>query len=207
MIVYFVRHASAGQHKASAAKDEKRPLDREGVQQAHQIGRLLAGTNIEIDVVISSPLKRAMQTASLIANEIGYEQKIERDAALRPEATFDSFRHLLSRYEQKDAIMVVGHNPSITDFLSLVLSRGHENELIDFKKGAVARVEMASRKAGTMQWCITPRLAASAYEAASPAPSHNGRGNGTSAGIAIKAPKPRRASTSAGARRSRTKVR
>lgn len=179
MIVYFVRHASAGQHKANAAKDEKRPLDREGVQQAHQVGRLLAAMNVEIDIVISSPLKRAMQTASLISNEIGYEQKIERDAALRPEATFDSFRHLLSRYERKDAIMVVGHNPSITEFVSLVLSRGRENEVIEFKKGAVVRVEMANRKSGTLHWCLTPKLVAAVYDAALPPPSHNGHHNGT----------------------------
>jgi phosphohistidine phosphatase len=179
MIVYFVRHASAGQHKANSAKDEKRPLDRDGVQQAHQIGRLLAALNVDVDVVISSPLKRAMQTASLIANEVSYELKIERDAALRPEATFDVFRHLLAKYEQKEAIMVVGHNPSITAFLSLVVSRGDQDELVDFKKGAVARVEMTGRKSGVLHWCVTPKLAAAAYEAAMPSPSANGHRNST----------------------------
>lgn len=174
MIVYFVRHASAGQHKANSAKDEKRALDREGVQQAHQMGRLLAALNVEVDVVISSPLKRAMQTASLIANEIGYEQKIEPEAELRPEATFDSFRHMLADYDRKDAIMVVGHNPSITEFLSLVLSRGEEREVIDFKKGAVVRVEMTGKKSGTLHWCVTPKIASAAYEAAMPQPSRNG---------------------------------
>jgi phosphohistidine phosphatase len=178
MIVYFVRHASAGQHKASPEKDEKRPIDREGVRQAHQIGRLLAALNVEVELVLSSPLKRAMQTASLVANEIGYEQKIERATALRPEATFDSFRRVLSDYAGKDAIMLVGHNPSITEFLSRVLSRGEEYELVDFKKGAVARVEMTGRKSGTLHWCITPKIASAAYEAANPRPSRS-RANGT----------------------------
>lgn len=172
MILYFVRHASAGQHKAHAAQDERRALDREGVGQAHQVGRLLAAMNVEVDAVISSPLKRATQTASLIANELGYEQKIERDAAMRPEATFDSFRHMLAKYEKKDAVMVVGHNPSISEFLSRVLSRGHEDELADFKKGAVAKVEMKNRKSGTLDWCITPKIAQAAYEAAGPAHSN-----------------------------------
>lgn len=159
MIVYFVRHASAGQRKAHAAQDEKRALDPDGVGQAHQIGRLLAGLNVEVDAVISSPLKRALQTAALIANEIGYEQRIERDAALRPEATFDSFRHLLARYERRDAIMVIGHNPSITEFLSRVLSHGNETELIDFKKGAAVKVEMRGTKSGLLSWCVTPKIA------------------------------------------------
>lgn len=204
MIVYFVRHASAGQHKANATKDEKRPLDREGTRQAYQVGRLLAALNVEIDVVISSPLKRALQTASLVANEIDYEQKIESDSALRPEATFDSFGHVLSRYERQDAIMIVGHNPSITEFLSLVLSHGHERELVDFKKGAVARVEMSTRKSGALQWYLTPKLAAAAYEAVMPPPSRNGRkGMGSSTTHVAK----RARRTQASADHGRSKIR
>ena len=189
MIVYFVRHASAGQHKASPEKDEKRPIDREGVRQAHEIGRLLAALDAEVEVIISSPLKRAMQTASLVANEIGYEQKIERATALRPEATFDSFRRLLADFGGKDAIMLVGHNPSITEFLSRVLSRGEEHELVDFKKGSVVRVEMTGRRSGTLHWCITPKIASAAYEAANPRPSRSGA-NGARPEAEAKKPKP-----------------
>lgn len=175
MLVYFLRHASAGQHKVIPSRDEKRQLDRDGVQQSHQVGRLLAALNVEVDVVISSPLTRALQTATLVAGEIGYDQKIERDAALRPDATFDSFRQMLAKHSQKHAIMIVGHNPSMTEFLSRVLSRGQETEIIDFKKGAVARVEMG-RKSGTLQWCITPKIASVVSDLANSSPSPNGRG-------------------------------
>jgi phosphohistidine phosphatase len=199
MIVYFVRHASAGQHNLSPSKDEKRPLDREGVQQAHQVGRLLAAMDLDVDVVISSPLTRALQTASAVAGEIGYEQKIESDAALRPDATFDSFRQLIAKYSQKAAIMVVGHNPSMSEFLTLVLSRGHEREMIDFKKGAVARVEMG-RKSGTLQWCLTPKVAAAAYAAAAPAPSANGQDARSRSSSRRKPAKPAAARLSDGAR-------
>lgn len=177
MIVYFVRHASAGQRKAHAAQDEKRALDRQGVVQAHQMGRLLAAVNVEVDAVISSPLKRATQTASLIANEIGYEQKIERDVSLRPDATFDSFRRLLANHERKEAIMVVGHNPTISEFLSAVLSRGGDIEIVELKKGSVAKVDMHSNKAGALNWCVTPKLVQAAYDAATPA-GQNGNPNG-----------------------------
>jgi hypothetical protein len=56
----------------------------------------------------------------------------------------------------------------------MVLSRGDENEVIEFKKGSVARVEMTGKKSGTLHWCITPKIASAAYEAASPQPSRNG---------------------------------
>jgi phosphohistidine phosphatase SixA len=76
MIIYFVRHASAGQKKATPKKDEKRPLDAEGVHQCTQMGRILSAMEVTVDAVISSPLKRATQTAALVANEIGYEGKL-----------------------------------------------------------------------------------------------------------------------------------
>ena len=82
MIIYFVRHASAGEHLNNPKKDEKRPLDADGIEQCGFIGRALAALNVQPDVIVSSPLKRATQTASLIGNEIGYESKLQLEAAM-----------------------------------------------------------------------------------------------------------------------------
>src|SRR5580765_5639785 len=98
MIVYFVRHASAGQRKLSPKKDEKRALDAEGMHQCTQMGRILSAMQVSVDTVISSPLKRATQTASFIANEIGHEGKLNLEHALRPEAKYDHFRDMLRKY-------------------------------------------------------------------------------------------------------------
>src|SRR5215831_18908436 len=141
MIVYFLRHANAGQKRANAARDEKRPLDKEGVEQSRYIGRLLAALEIEVDAIVSSPLRRATQTAALVANEIGYEKKIELDAAMRPNAAIESFRNLLERHRHDDALMVVGHNPSIGRFLSALVTAGDNDKGIAMKKGSVAKVE------------------------------------------------------------------
>ena len=85
MIVYFVRHASAGHHLANPVQDEKRPLDDEGIEQCTQVGRALAAMDVRVDAVISSPLKRATQTASLVANELGLVfTRIVRLAVKRP---------------------------------------------------------------------------------------------------------------------------
>ncbi|HVP42388.1 MAG TPA: phosphohistidine phosphatase SixA [Terriglobales bacterium] len=156
MIVYFLRHASAGQHKLNPQKDEKRPLDKDGIEQCGQIGRALAALDVHVDAVVSSPLKRATQTASLVANEIAFEGKLTIDDGLRPEANFTQFRDLLSRHAKAEAIMVVGHNPSLSEFLSLLISGRSSESAVDLKKGAVARVETG--KASTLQWCLTPKL-------------------------------------------------
>lgn len=158
MIIYIVRHASAGQHVPNPKKDEKRPLDADGIEQCGFIGRALAALNAQPDVIISSPLKRATQTASLIGNELGYEGKLLLEAALRPEAPFADFRRLLEKYSKHEAIMVVGHNPSVTEFLARMIAKAGCEAQVDFKKGAVARIETV-RHSAMLNWFLTPKLA------------------------------------------------
>src|SRR6266702_6833988 len=158
MIIYFVRHASAGQHVLNPKKDEKRPLDADGIEQCGFVGRALAAMNAQPEVIISSPLKRATQTASLIGNELGYEGKLQLEPALRPEASFADFRHMLDKYARYEAVMVVGHNPSITEFLARMIAKSGSEALLDFKKGAVARAETV-RHAATLNWFFTPKIA------------------------------------------------
>src|SRR5271163_2215009 len=102
MIIYFLRHASAGEPFANLKKEEKRALDNEGIEQCGYVGRALAAIDAQVDLIISSPLKRATQTASLVGNEMGYEGKLQIDPGLRPEATFADFRRLLEKYAAQE---------------------------------------------------------------------------------------------------------
>jgi|SRR5579862_1344819 len=165
MIIYFLRHASAGESLINPKKDEKRALDKEGIEQCGYVGRALTALEAQVDVIISSPLKRSTQTASLVGNEMGYEGKLQIEAALRPQATFADFRKMLEKYARQESIMVVGHNPNLSQFLGAVMSESGCEASIDLKKGAVARVEMR-RSSGTLQWCITPKILRTLYAAA-----------------------------------------
>ncbi|HEX7961056.1 MAG TPA: histidine phosphatase family protein [Terriglobales bacterium] len=157
MIIYFLRHASAGERKKSTKKDERRPLDAQGIEQCGDVGRALAALDVAVDALISSPLKRATQTAALVGNEIGYERQLFIEKALRPEATFEQFREMLRKYSRADAVMVVGHNPNFSEFLGKTVSPRNSIAHIDLKKGSVARVE-SNGKTAVLQWCFTPRL-------------------------------------------------
>ncbi len=165
MIIYFLRHASAGEPFVSPKKDEKRALDKDGIEQCGYVGRALAALDAQVDVIISSPLKRATQTASLVGNEIGYESKLQIEPALRPAANFADFRRLLEKYAKQESIMVVGHNPNLSQFLGTVISESGCEASIELKKGAVARVDMR-RSSGTLQWCLTPKALRTFYAAA-----------------------------------------
>jgi phosphohistidine phosphatase len=165
MIIYFLRHASAGQPVANPKKDEKRALDKDGIQQCGIVGRALVALDVQVDTIISSPLKRAAQTASLVGNELGYEGKLQLEDGLRPRAGFPDFRRLLEKYAKQEAIMVVGHNPNLSEFLARTISETGCVAGIDLKKGAVAKVDM-DRNSAILHWCLTPKLLRSLYAAA-----------------------------------------
>jgi len=165
MIIYFLRHASAGQSVANPKKDEKRALDKTGVEQCGYVGRALNALDAHLDVMISSPLKRAAQTASLVGNELSYEGKLHFEDALRPSATFSEFRQLLDRYAKFDSIMCVGHNPNLSEFAGRAISAAGCEASIELKKGGVAKVEM-QRNSAVLQWCLTPKILRELYAAA-----------------------------------------
>lgn len=164
MVIYFLRHASAGEPLSNPKKDQKRAVDKNGIEQCGEVGRALAALDVQVDVILSSPLKRAAQTAALVGNELSYEGKIVFEDGLRPAATFADFRKMLEKHGKHDSIMVVGHNPNLSEFLGRSISANGCEANIDLKKGAVARVEM-SRNSGSMLWCITPKVLRSVYAA------------------------------------------
>jgi len=165
MILYFLRHASAGEPFVNLKKDEKRALDKDGIEQCGYVGRALAALDAQVDVIVSSPLKRCTQTAFLIGNELGYEGKLQLDAGLRPAAGLADFRKLLEKYARQEAIMVVGHNPNLSQFLGSVISDSGCEASLELKKGAVAKVELR-RTSGTLQWCLTPKIVRALYDTA-----------------------------------------
>jgi phosphohistidine phosphatase len=162
MTVYFLRHGNAGEKRANPVQDEKRPLDKEGIEQCRYMGRLLSSMDTHVDLILSSPLKRSTQSASMVGNEIAYELKIELTPALRPGASFDAFRELLFKVGGLESVMVVGHNPNLSRFLSLLVTGGLSASAMEMKKGSVARVEIGPKRS-VLNWLVTPRLIKSAY--------------------------------------------
>ena len=165
MFLYFLRHASAGQPFSSAKKDEKRGLDQDGIEQCGYIGRALAALGVQVDVILSSPLKRSTQTAALVGNEMGHEGKLALENALRPEASFLDFQKMLQKYARQESILLVGHNPNLSQFLGTIISDSGCEASIELKKGAVAKVE-TRRSSGTLHWCLTPKLVRALYDTA-----------------------------------------
>jgi phosphohistidine phosphatase len=165
MIVYFLRHASAGERLTNPSRDEKRALDKVGIEQCGYVGRALTALDVQVDLVLTSPLKRATQTAVLVGNEMGYEGKLNLEDALRPGAPFTDFRRLLDKYAKAETLMVVGHNPNLSEFLGRCISENGCAATVELKKGAVAKAELG-RNSGVLQWCLTPKILRTLYDVA-----------------------------------------
>ena len=164
MNLYILRHASAGVRRANPVLDKKRPLDKEGKRYCLHLAHVLNAMKVQFDLVVSSPLKRAMQTASMVGTEMGYEAQILASTALAPEATFAQFQKLLQECDGKENILVVGHNPNLSGFLGslLVPATASAGACVRLRKGSVARVTLV-RGPATLQWMLGPGMVRALY--------------------------------------------
>jgi len=164
MNLFLLRHASAGTSRLNPLIDRKRPLDKDGKRHCLQLAALLNAQNTSFDLVLSSPLKRSLQTAQFVATETGYESQIVTTDALAPTATFPDFQRLLQTINGKENILVVGHNPNLVGFLAALLVPAGAPALprIRLRKGSIAHVTF-TRGPAMLQNLIDPRLVRAAY--------------------------------------------
>ena len=163
MNLFILRHASAGTRRANPLLDVKRPLDKEGKRHCLQLAYILNALDVQFDLIVSSPLKRSLQTASLIGTETGYEAKVLQSTGLAPSATLKDFHKLLKDCAHAENLLLVGHNPNLTAFLgSLLVPAGTPPASIRLRKGSLARLNLA-RGPATLQGLIDPRTVRALY--------------------------------------------
>lgn len=163
MNLYILRHASAGLRRPNPLLDTKRPLDKEGKKHCLQLAHVLNALDVQFDLIVSSPLKRCLQTASLVGTETGYEAQIMQSTALAPEATLKDFQRLLRECAERDNLLVVGHNPNLTNFLgSLLVPASSPEAKLRLRKGSLARV-IFTRGPATLQGLLDPRTVRALY--------------------------------------------
>ncbi len=164
MNLYILRHASAGTRRANPLLDVKRPLDKEGKEHCLRLAHVLNALKINFDLVISSPLKRSLQTAQLVATETGYEQKIMLSSGLAPEATFADFERLLAETAGREHVLVVGHSPNIQAFVGSLLMKGDSVTVpqVRMRKGSIARLAITKGPA-VLQGLLDPRTVRTLY--------------------------------------------
>ena len=173
MNLFILRHASAGVKRPNPVLDRKRPLDKDGKRHCIQLAHVLGAMKVQIDLIVSSPLKRAMQTASFVGTEMGYEAAIMKSNALAPGASFGQFQRLLHECAEYENVLVVGHNPNLTGFVASLLMPASSRPTLGqdgrssfvpvrLRKGSIARLN-ADRGPATLQWLLDQRTVRALY--------------------------------------------
>jgi len=134
----LVRHAKSS-WKHAGISDRERPLNARGKRDAPDMGARIQRHGIRPSLIVSSPAKRAWQTARIVAQEIDYPLEfLQREESLYL-ASLDQLLDVVASQDNGfNHLMVVGHNPGLTDFANF-LSPGLTNNL---QTAAVVSVEM-----------------------------------------------------------------
>jgi phosphohistidine phosphatase len=157
--VFFLRHGEAGKRVSIPSKDMERSLTEAGKEEIEKIARSLERMNLEFDNVATSPLSRALETAEIVVRTQKKSGKVELWDELRPEGNkLDLFRKL-SRMRQDTDVLLVGHEPYLSNVIGEIIS-GNLACRIVIKKGGLARVQITSfspKPSGELRWLLTPR--------------------------------------------------
>jgi phosphohistidine phosphatase len=155
MYLYLMRHANAGVARDNALLDAKRGLIKEGKEQCMLMARVLGALKVQIDVIVSSPLKRALQTAQFVGTELGYDAKVLIDPSLSLDGNYADFQALVAKHAGREGVLVVGHNPNIFQFLGRLIT-GNGGASIRMRKASIACINM-DQHPPRMQWLLDPR--------------------------------------------------
>jgi len=138
--LFLVRHAKSSWDDA-AIPDKERPLNGRGERDAPKMGRRLARRDVKADLVLSSPARRALATAQVIAKRIGYKpKKIVVDERLYPGAVDDLLDLIHSLDKKLNRVMIVGHNPALAR-----LAHGFSSDITRMSTCAVATFTFDTR--------------------------------------------------------------
>jgi phosphohistidine phosphatase len=154
MILYFLRHGLAGDSTTWQGDDRERPLTSKGIKHMEQSAAAFRKLGVKVDAILSSPLKRAMQTASIVAKAL--EMEVIQDERLVYGFGLERLEQIISENPKASALMLVGHEP---DFSSVVGELTGGSEIV-MKKGGFARVDLVEGSAiqGQLVWLLPPKV-------------------------------------------------
>jgi phosphohistidine phosphatase len=162
MDLYILRHGIAAEKdNPRYSLDAERALTDEGRKKILRIARHLKTLGISLDMILSSPLVRARQTAEIVASVLGCKHKLRLTPHLALDGSSESLvRQVKGQRPMPKSAMLVGHEPRLSEFISTLLC-GKPDLPLDLKKGGLCKLEVEVLKYGrcaTLQWFVPPKL-------------------------------------------------
>ena len=156
--LYLVRHGIAAARGRQWRDDRKRPLTSKGRSRMRAAVRGLSEMDVHLDLVLTSPLVRAVQTAELLVAGLAPKPLLAETVSLEPAAPPTAVAAALRMHRRAKSIALVGHEPAIGRLAEWLLGAAKP---VEFKKGAICCLECASQPAegsGRLIWHATPAM-------------------------------------------------
>ena len=159
MHIYLIRHAEAQQlGQKNDFSDEKRVLTGEGRDRMREGAKGLRALAVEPDLVLTSPLARALETAEIVAAALGVNKKeIVQTGNLKPGALIDELFAEIKKHTGVESLGLVGHEPDLSGIISKIVM-GQGRIPLDLKKGSVCCLnvtETVPMLRGNLVWLLT----------------------------------------------------
>jgi len=159
MDLCILRHGEAGARIAIPLKDSERALTFAGRKEIEDISKCFRELNLKFDRIITSPLKRAHDTAMIVADELENENLEDWDE-LKPEGSRADLYKRLAKFKQDSVILLCGHEPYLSTLIGDIIG-SNGSARISLKKGGVAKIRVKTfvpKPSGELRWLLTPRL-------------------------------------------------
>jgi len=160
MNLFFLRHGPAVEcDEFDYANDAARPLTPKGKKQLRSIAAALRAMELHFNVILSSPLVRARQTAEIIAAELKLTKRLALTDELKPGGDAKKLAQKINGLKSgPENVLLVGHEPDFSEWISLLVT-GNGSAGFALKKGGLAKLEVEKLRAGkcaTLAWLLTP---------------------------------------------------
>ena len=156
MQIYLLRHGIAEDAKPGGP-DTERPLTGEGRDRLRRVLKRARTADLDPSLILSSPYRRAVETAEVAAEVLGYKGEIVRTRALVPEASpSDAWEEIRSRKDER-AILLASHEPLMSSMAAFLLDSPALR--LEMKKAALVRIDcerFGPKAAGVLKWMLTP---------------------------------------------------
>lgn len=154
-----MRHAPA-EPRAMHSSDQSRALTPEGSDKSRRIAAGMKALKLAFDVVLSSPLVRARQTAEIICNGLSEKPPLQILMELSPGAGPNRLIQVLrNQYRDSTALLLVGHEPDLSELASVLLVGPAASAAIHFKKGSLCKLTLpppSFERYGVLEWFLAP---------------------------------------------------
>ena len=148
MRLYLLRHAEAGPFgEKLQADDFSRRLTEKGIAQAGRVGEFLGRQGLSPELILSSPVLRAKETAEIVEKKLGQSELLLAPwlaCGMTPETAL----HQLADYKRLESVMIVGHEPDFSGLVATLLG-APSGDNINISKASLTIIDLARLTPGS----------------------------------------------------------